>query len=86
MKTSVRTNDFAYVLDNIGNRVAMTNNTETTDYTGNNLNQYTTITDDSITNSPTCDADGNMLTNGEWTYTWNGENRLVSANNVTTVV
>ena len=27
----------------------------------------------------TYDDDGNMLTNGEWTYTWNGENRMVQA-------
>ena len=25
------------------------------------------------------DTDGNMLTNGEWSYTWNGENRLIVA-------
>ena len=27
----------------------------------------------------TYDDDGNMLTNGDWTYTWNAENRLISA-------
>jgi RHS repeat-associated protein len=27
----------------------------------------------------TYDDDGNMLTNGDWTYTWNAENRLVQA-------
>ncbi len=27
----------------------------------------------------TYDDDGNMLTNGDWTYIWNGENRLIAA-------
>ena len=27
----------------------------------------------------TYDDDGNMLTNGAWTYTWNGENRMIQA-------
>ena len=27
----------------------------------------------------TYNDDGNMLTNGTWTYTWNGENRLIVA-------
>ncbi len=27
----------------------------------------------------TYDDDGNMLTNGDWTYTWNAENRLIEA-------
>ncbi len=29
------------------------------------------------TESPTYDADGNLLTDGRWTYKWDGENRLV---------
>ncbi|MPM59528.1 hypothetical protein SDC9_106372 [bioreactor metagenome] len=28
---------------------------------------------------PTYDADGNMLTYGDWSYTYNGENRLIAA-------
>ncbi len=31
----------------------------------------------------TYDDDGNMLTNGDWTYAWNGENRLIQATNLT---
>jgi RHS repeat-associated protein len=31
------------------------------------------------TQTYTFDDDGNMLTNGKWTYTWNGENRMVIA-------
>ena len=29
--------------------------------------------------SPTYDTDGNMTSDGEWTYTWNGENRKIAA-------
>jgi RHS repeat-associated protein len=29
----------------------------------------------------TYDDDGNMLTNGDWTYTWNAENRMIAAEN-----
>ena len=39
------------------------------------LNQYTVVN----SNQPTYDDDGNMLTNGNWTYTWNGENRMIQA-------
>ncbi len=74
-----------YVFDNIGNRNIVTNNSEATVYGVNSLNQYTNIVD-GATNSPTYDSDGNMLSNGDWTYTWNGENRLISASNASTVV
>ena len=31
----------------------------------------------------TYDDDGNMLTNGDWIYAWNGENRLITAESAT---
>ena len=34
----------------------------------------------------TCDADGNMTSDGRFTYTWNDENRMVSASNAEVVV
>ena len=46
------------------------------------LNQYTIVN----SNQPTYDDDGNMLTNGNWSYTWNGENRLSRAENSATGV
>lgn len=65
------------VLDNIGNRLSSTSLRYTTDYIANSLNQYT-----NVDASPrTYDADGNMLQDARWTYTWNGENRLVSISN-----
>ncbi|NNM29816.1 MAG: RHS repeat-associated core domain-containing protein, partial [Akkermansiaceae bacterium] len=35
---------------------------------------------------PTHDADGNLLTDGRWGYTWNGENRLVEMETLPTAV
>ena len=31
----------------------------------------------------TYDADGNLLSDGRWTYTWDGENRLVGLTSLT---
>ncbi len=75
-----------YVFDNIGNRLSTTNNGSSTSYSANSLNQYGEIATSTETNSPTYDADGNMTSNGDWTYTWNGENRLVGASNATQVL
>ncbi|NCC62186.1 MAG: RHS repeat-associated core domain-containing protein [Verrucomicrobiae bacterium] len=79
------TNDYQYLYDPIGNREKVSLNAVTNFYTANELNQYTNIAN-GVTNQPTYDADGNMLTCGDWTYTWNGENRLIVASNGTTVV
>ena len=60
---------FAYDQDEIGNRISVNSSTN---YTANNVNQYTAINSQNLT----YDADGNMLSDGNWTYTWDGENRL----------
>ena len=65
----------SWLYDQIGNRTSATENNVTTSYTSNLVNQYTQI----ASQLPTYDADGNMLTCNDWTYTWNGENRLISA-------
>ena len=77
-------NDYSYgfAFDSIGNRTASVFNGVNTTYTSNALNQYTAVDN----NVPTYDLDGNMLTNGNWSYTWNGENRLTKAENSTTGV
>ncbi len=65
-----------YAFDMIGNRDG--NSTDlngTTDYTADLLNQYTQID----TDTPEYDEDGNLTSQGNWTYTWNGENRLIEA-------
>ena len=51
-------------------------------YTPNMLNQYTVVN----SNQPTYGDDGNMLTNGNRSYTWNGEKRLIQAVNSATGV
>ena len=51
----------------------MLNNVSTT-YTADNVNRYTATN----AQSPTYDADGNMITYNGMTFGWDGENRLVS--------
>lgn len=86
LTSAQKTNDtnyaFSYTFDEIGNwktgdvgRLAQTPESKT--FTPNNLNQYNSITSSlnpSIT--PTYDPNGNMLTDGTRTYTWDQENRL----------
>ena len=69
--------NYAYNFDPIGNRLTANLAGTSYNYTANMLNQYTVVN----SNQPTYDDDGNMLTNGNWTYTWNGENRLIRAVN-----
>ena len=69
--------DLSYLYDQIGNRTSATENNTTTTYTSNLVNQYTQI----ASQVPTYDTDGNMTSYNGWTYTWNGENRLVAAEN-----
>ncbi len=64
-----------YAYDGIGNRTTASEDSAVVNYTANLLNQYTAVNED----TPAYDADGNMLTNAGWTYTWNSENRLVKA-------
>ena len=67
---------YAYAYDPIGNRLTSTKNQATTTYTANPLNQYTAI---SGQRDPTYDDDGNMMSQGGWTYQWDAENRLIDA-------
>jgi RHS repeat-associated protein len=68
-------NAYGYVYDPIGNRLRANANGAETEYTSNPLNQYEAV----AAAAPAYDADGNMITNGPWAYTWDGENRLASA-------
>ena len=82
-------NAYGYAYDPIGNRTGAAVSSgggqpDVTAYAANLLNQYSNITyqSDSLqpnSLSPSYDPDGNMLTNGPWAYTWDAENRLVSA-------
>ncbi|MBA4387216.1 MAG: hypothetical protein C0404_04490 [Verrucomicrobia bacterium] len=75
---SMGTNQFGYVYDPIGNRTSATNNGAATDYQANLLNQYTNITTGAVQAKPTFDLDGNMTSNGVFTFAWDAENRLIS--------
>jgi len=69
-----------YAFDEIGNRKSSTGFQPVASYTANAVNQYTAI--DGV--NPVHDSDGNLTSNGgNWTYAWNGENRLVNADNGT---
>lgn len=63
---------FAY--DAAGNRTTVTGAPGAGSYTANSLNQYTTA---GGVGPLTYDANGNLATGGGWTYTHNGNNRLV---------
>ena len=56
-------------------------------YEANGLNQYTRIEDED-SHQLVYDPDGNLLSDGTFTYTWDAENRLltVSSNNVMVLV
>ncbi|MFO7821024.1 MAG: RHS repeat-associated core domain-containing protein [Lentisphaeria bacterium] len=77
--------DFGYAYDNIGNRQSSSSSGSSTSYIANQLNQYEQI---STLTDPVHDADGNMTlmpsSSGDWTLTWNAENRLVAAEDVDT--
>ncbi|MDD2599622.1 MAG: hypothetical protein PHO37_10395 [Kiritimatiellae bacterium] len=75
----------SYSNDPIGNREWNQLNGSTNTYVANQLNQYTSITG-GISASPTHDDDGNMTFSSSWFYTWDGENRLISASNLTSGV
>ncbi len=78
-------NAYGYAYDPIGNRTGAAVSSgggqpDVTAYAANLLNQYTAISNgQSAISIPAYDADGNMLTNGPWAYTWDAENRLASA-------
>ncbi len=75
-----------YDYDSIGNRMQSTvavgsGQSFTNTYTANALNQYTQIDllppPSSIL--PKYDLDGNIITNGVWSFRWDAENRMVAA-------
>lgn len=68
------TNQFGYQYDAIGNRLAAVADGRTVRYRANRLNQYASILPSAGT--PAYDADGNMTSDGSFTYAWDAENRL----------
>lgn len=78
---------YAYAFDDIGNRKKATRGAavaplEQQNYTANLLNQYAEISSADLQSAPvvitpTHDLDGNLKSDDRWTYTWDGENRLI---------
>jgi RHS repeat-associated protein len=69
----------SYIYDPVGNRSNVTDSAVgVTNYTSNNLNQYTAVGSD----VPTYDTNGNLTNCQGWSYTYDAQNRLVTANNV----
>ena len=75
----IDTNDYAYSYDNIGNNLFTSLNSVTNAFTVNALNQYTEILYPVNPVNPVYDFDGNMVTNGIWSFTYDAENRLTAA-------
>ena len=75
---------YSYDFDEIGNRESSSERGTNSVYTANNLNQYTAV-DDFM---PQFDDDGNQTlirtTTGIWSVTYNGENRPILWENVST--
>ncbi|MGI6494694.1 MAG: RHS repeat-associated core domain-containing protein [Kiritimatiellia bacterium] len=87
VSATVASNEYAYAYDHIGNHTASSVNSDTTTFEANALNQYTSLSNLVQSCNPVHDLDGNLLANGVWSYTWDCENRLVTAssNNVCVV-
>ena len=72
-----------------GNRIWSAANAVTNSYTVNSLNQYTTILRDSPPPREILhDADGNMTQCGDWSFTYDADNRLtsVSSNGIILII
>ena len=69
----ITSQDLRYQYDALGNRIATVLNGTTTTYTPGALNQYTSVGGA----ARQYDADGNLISDGERTYEYNVENRLV---------
>ncbi|MCW5631782.1 MAG: tandem-95 repeat protein [Rubrivivax sp.] len=75
---AIASQDLRYVYDAMGNRVRTVENGVTTEYTTNNLNQYTHVGDTSYE----YDADGNLISEtsptGTTLYSYDDESRLIA--------
>ncbi|MBQ8445063.1 MAG: RHS repeat protein, partial [Opitutales bacterium] len=86
--------NYAYAFDHIGNRateaIAIANSeSQVSNYSANNLNQYTGISTEEAVSSPLqYDADGNatqiQTSTGTWQITYNAENRPIRFENTAT--
>ena len=74
---------FGYSYDPIGNRLSSTEDADGTPvftlYESNELNQYVQTSNAVSSTAFEYDADGNMTFDGRFLYSWNGENRMIRA-------
>ena len=73
---NIGTNCYGYAYDTIGNRLWSAENAVTNSYTANNLNQYTSV---AASTNLAYDADGNLTSDGHFSYSYDAENRLIAA-------
>ncbi len=69
---------YLYVYDNIGNFISNSRDGAQVLYTANALNQYAKIAPTNSVTSPVHDVNGNLISDGVFTYTWDDESRLIS--------
>jgi RHS repeat-associated protein len=83
LKVDINTNQvyyFQYTYDDIGNRITSNQDGVIVQYTANDLNQYTSIVSNGVTETRQYDADANPLNIRQWDMGWDFENRLTSCN------
>lgn len=74
------TRDVTYAYDAVGNRLSIDDSVEgLTEYTANELNQYTSIDEPSQTLELSYDDNGNLISDGTYSYEYDAENRLIAA-------
>lgn len=67
-----------YAYDNIGNLTFAAICGVTNAYTANAVNEYVGLVEDGTAVATAYDAEGNLTTYGDWTYTYDAENRLTT--------
>jgi RHS repeat-associated protein len=76
---------FEYAYDDIGNRKRAAADAKEQQYQSDALNRYQAVSSGQQADTLQYDADGNLIRDGQWTYTWDAENRLVSMESVSGV-
>ncbi len=71
-----------YLLDAVGNRTSVTDNGVSTSYLVNILNEYSQVGSE----IPSYDSNGNLISYKGWSYSYDAQNRLLSASNGSTSV
>ncbi len=84
VSANVLSNEVSYAYDESGNRTGVSNAGEATLYTANGLNQYASVNDASGGRQFTYDSNGNLVSDGRFTYAYDAANRLttVSSNGI----